>query len=721
MEYASRALGAQFSLDSQLKSGGILKPLHDQVVEGRLHCFNQPPRRPHPMTSERLSSRPSKPIVADYFRCDAIGITRVDPDGGEEVIIERGSSFVLPRAGVYVLSGDNQSGKSSVVKFLMGAMPPRLTVARGKHLKDNKPVAYFNGEKKDVSSVRDAYKAGMAAVFQDDALIPTMTIEEQALLRWTTIQIGEVAAIAAPLFAKTTITPIDDVGVKSFIDRFWKRDSKSAGAWQARLQANIGLFGDEFSGIVSRRPAELSGGARAVARIALALHSDDIRVLFLDEALAGIQRTMLPKIIENLKTWQARKNSAIVAVTHNHEEVSLWAPQYMHTIKDRRISVDAESNFGWFQSGIPQRFRSYTVYTSLADVDLDSILGRYMTDKQARIVVIQDDAIPVGEHALLKLQATLQAHYAGRIHTMSVKGGEEMKSFAAYQRFSQELLSHMPTPNGVFVIVGGGTVLNCLGFAASTVYRGAIPMMLFPSTLMAMADVAVGSKTGINVGALPGEVPRKHAIGNFANPCAVVMERAFLSTLPIQEKCWGLAECLKHGVAGVGMSDLEANVLNELEQDIPRDEKCFELAVATAKHKASLLTIDPWEKKEARDVLLFGHIHAHAIERASRYSLPHGFAVLIGIAADLQLLHLEEESTYRRLIYIIRRVAGRFDLLARLREVDQAILEQSYALDIHCLGDEYTLTSRSGSCNVSKSQAISAVCTVIGSVGAREV
>ena len=52
--------------------------------------------------------------------------------------------------------------------------------------------------------------------------------------------------------------------------------------------------------------------------------------------------------------------------------------------------------------------------------------------------------------------------------------------------------------------------------------------------------------------------------------------------------------------------------------------------------KSLILNVDPKEKNLGR-VLLYGHLHAHVLERIANFSIPHSVSVWWGILIDLLL------------------------------------------------------------------------------------
>ena len=69
--------------------------------------------------------------------------------------------------------------------------------------------------------------------------------------------------------------------------------------------------------------------------------------------------------------------------------------------------------------------------------------------------------------------------------------------------------------------IGGGAVLDVVGYAAATAHRG-IRLIRVPTTVLAQDDSAMGVKNGINA------FGKKNYLGTFAPPFAVINDFAFL-------------------------------------------------------------------------------------------------------------------------------------------------------------------------------------------------
>ena len=191
-----------------------------------------------------------------------------------------------------------------------------------------------------------------------------------------------------------------------------------------------------------------------------------------------------------------------------------------------------------------------------------------------------------------------------------IKAGEQHKNLQTVQRIWKTLMKHHADRNVLLINLGGGTITDMGGFAASTYKRG-IKFINVPTTLLAMVDAAIGGKTAIDFGGA------KNQIGTFAEA----------ETLPPREIRSGLAEMLKYGFIA------DANLLNvNLENYQLYIDRCGEI-------KRDIVAKDSTENG-LRKILNFGHTFGHAIEShclTTDYSLLHGEAVALGMAGALWL------------------------------------------------------------------------------------
>lgn len=211
---------------------------------------------------------------------------------------------------------------------------------------------------------------------------------------------------------------------------------------------------------------------------------------------------------------------------------------------------------------------------------------------------------------------------------MAVAPGEGSKDLATAAKVWEWLSREGGTRRSLLINYGGGVVSDLGGFCAATFKRG-IRTVNVPTSLLAMADAAIGGKTGIDFDGL------KNEIGAFHNPEEVVVAPELLSTLPDAELRSGLAEVIK--MALLADSELYEELLegNPLE-----DRQLMERGVRfAAGAKERIVALDPKEKG-IRRMLNLGHTAGHAYETyAARIGRPisHGEAVAHGLYMALRL------------------------------------------------------------------------------------
>ncbi len=172
------------------------------------------------------------------------------------------------------------------------------------------------------------------------------------------------------------------------------------------------------------------------------------------------------------------------------------------------------------------------------------------------------------------------------------------------------------------------------GFVAATCLRG-LGLVQIPTTLLAMVDSSVGGKTGVNHDA------GKNLIGAFYQPPLVVIDPAFLDTLPTRELTSGWAEIVKHAVIQPSTPGGErGDLLAFLERNTDRLRRRAEPVTSyvirrNVALKAAVVEADEHEAG-IRAYLNFGHTLGHAIEAAG-YRYLHGEAIALGMRAAVRI------------------------------------------------------------------------------------
>lgn len=197
--------------------------------------------------------------------------------------------------------------------------------------------------------------------------------------------------------------------------------------------------------------------------------------------------------------------------------------------------------------------------------------------------------------------------------------------------------------------IGGGALIDTVGFAAATAHRG-VRLLRVPTTVLAQADAAIGVKNSVNA------MGQKNFLGVFSPPAAVFNDFAFLTTLSQKDWIGGVAESVKVAlVKDAAFFDFLENRAEALEQRDPRSmrEVIQRCAVLHLEHIAT--AGDPFEQGNSRP-LDFGHWAAHRLELLSSFELGHGEAVAIGIALDTTYSYLAgllQKAAWQRVLTLL--------------------------------------------------------------------
>jgi 3-dehydroquinate synthase len=270
--------------------------------------------------------------------------------------------------------------------------------------------------------------------------------------------------------------------------------------------------------------------------------------------------------------------------------------------------------------------RSYDITTTTADPAGVGPFARGRLPNSKLALVVTDANTERHGRAV---EAALQS--AGfRTAIAAVPAGEGSKSLAQAAKLYDALYDLAADRQTAVVAVGGGVVGDLAGFAAATYNRG-LPLVMVPTTLLAMVDSSIGGKVGIN------HPKGKNLIGAFHQPAGVWIDTAFLDTLPEREFLSGLAEVVKYGVIldGAFFEHLEANAAAIRKREpsvlVPVIARCCRL-------KADVVERDEREETGLRAVLNYGHTFAHAFEAVGGYGgWLHGEAVSAGMGCASRL------------------------------------------------------------------------------------
>ncbi len=202
-----------------------------------------------------------------------------------------------------------------------------------------------------------------------------------------------------------------------------------------------------------------------------------------------------------------------------------------------------------------------------------------------------------------------------------VKALETNKSLEASPKLIEGMRSGGATRSTQLVAVGGGIIQDLSAFIASVYMRG-LRWTYVPTTVLAMVDSCIGGKSSINVG------PYKNLVGTIHPPERVLIDPAFIRTLPVDQRASGLVEAVKICFCR-GEEAFRKHMSFGPSTDMTED-KLEGLIINSLLAKKWFIEIDEFDRKE-RLLLNFGHTFGHAMEGASHFAIAHGIGVGLGI------------------------------------------------------------------------------------------
>ena len=298
------------------------------------------------------------------------------------------------------------------------------------------------------------------------------------------------------------------------------------------------------------------------------------------------------------------------------------------------------------------RFRYAVRFTRrLLDVRNTTLRDVVESNDRARLLVVIDEGVA---DANPNLSDDVQLYCAAHADALElpapplvIPGGEAIKNRAGpVDEIRTAIDIHGVDRHSYVVAIGGGAVLDAVGYAAATAHRG-VRLIRVPTTVLAQDDSAVGVKNGINA------FGKKNFVGSFAPPHAVLNDYDLLLTLSDRDWRAGVSEAIKVAL----LKDPAFFAWIELHTDDLNDRSLR--AMAHVVHRSAELHLnhiatsgDPFELGSSRP-LDFGHWAAHKLERLSHHQLRHGEAVAVGIAQDSTYSYLTGSLAHAHWLRII--------------------------------------------------------------------
>ena len=241
-------------------------------------------------------------------------------------------------------------------------------------------------------------------------------------------------------------------------------------------------------------------------------------------------------------------------------------------------------------------------------------------ESNRRIVIIDESVNGLYGEALRKYFEALKVELV----LLRIVATEENKNWESVDEvlgfFEKNGLLRRAEP---VIAIGGGVLLDLVGFCAS-IYRRGIPYVKVPTTLLSIVDASVGSKVGAN------HLERRNRIGAYYPPVVSLLDKKFIKTQSEREIVNGIAEIFKLAL----IKDAELFELLEQNAEQLITEKFQHGAIPVRVINRAItgmveeLAPNLWEKKLDRCVD-FGHSFSPLIEMKNLPNLFHGEAVVL--------------------------------------------------------------------------------------------
>lgn len=263
----------------------------------------------------------------------------------------------------------------------------------------------------------------------------------------------------------------------------------------------------------------------------------------------------------------------------------------------------------------------------------NNVLGEVLSEEHSKIIIFLDSGVvsswPDIQYYMRRWFDTHPRCADIVFPAIVVNGGERCKNdFQCQKEIAHVLRIHGLDRHSYVIIIGGGAVLDAVGFITSISQRG-IRHIRIPTTVLSQNDSGVGVKNGVNFYGV------KNYFGTFTPPYAVINDFDFLKTLNMRDWLSGASEAFKVAIIK-DRSFLEYLVCNAKALFMRNEKVMEELIIRCVQLHTDHIASgnDPFENGSSRP-LDFGHWSGHYLEAMTGYELRHGEAVAIGIILDM--------------------------------------------------------------------------------------
>ena len=281
-----------------------------------------------------------------------------------------------------------------------------------------------------------------------------------------------------------------------------------------------------------------------------------------------------------------------------------------------------------------------------------------------KILFVVDEG--VGFEVVQQLKEYFKIHHAVQLvpEVVIVPGGEILKNEIKYfDQILEAVNEHKIDRHSYIAAIGGGSVLDLVGYAAAVSHRG-IRHIRIPTTVLSQNDSGIGVKNGINY------FGKKNFLGTFAPPIAVFNDELFIDTLTNRNYRSGISEAVK--VALIKDPAFFEWIENHADALVKRESEAMNYLICRCAelHMQHIAGLDPFESGSSRP-LDFGHWSAHKLEQLSNFDVLHGEAVAMGIALDTvysNLIGYLSEPESQRIIDLLNKLG--FDLIHPMMDIN---------------------------------------------------
>ena len=226
-----------------------------------------------------------------------------------------------------------------------------------------------------------------------------------------------------------------------------------------------------------------------------------------------------------------------------------------------------------------------------------------------------------------------------RIYWYSVKPQESSKSLDAYPGAISFLEKNNCGRFDLVLAIGGGIVMDLVGFVSSTYMRG-LPFYAVPTTLIGQMDATTAGKTCLNTSC------SKNVLGTFYYPSIVYNNISFLKTNSSYYLRQGYSEVFKYGLLA------SAPLIEMLRayRVTPVDSLLLEILRLSIETRVAIRKRDPLASN-------LGHTFGHAIEKLSGFQILHGDAISAGTVLALNFAQEEgliSDEKVREIVLVMK-------------------------------------------------------------------